>query len=241
VSGPARRALGLRFARGTITGSVLGFVAACGGGGGGGSWSGGGSHLTPNSVDFTVDEEELQRSIAFSTEFFDVTDCAYVEGLVEAPGLRRLLRFSTFIVNLGELDAVIGSPANPVPPLVPSDFEYSPCHGHSHFLGWGDYTLEDAAGRAVAFGHKQAFCLRDSLKYFGVDPGGGYDCDFQGISSGWGDAYTAGLDGQWIDITGLAAGNYTIVVTVNAERKIVEAHDVYANTVRVPVVIPAAP
>lgn len=236
MSDPSRLRLALRLAQRTATGFVLGFVVACGGGGGGG-----GIRLTPGSVDFTIDEAELVRSIAFSTEFFDVTDCAYVEGLVETPGIRRLLRFSTFIVNYGELDAIVGSPANPLPPLLASDFEYSPCHGHYHFEGWGDYTLEDAGGTVVAFGHKQAFCLRDSIKYFGVEPGSGYDCDYQGISSGWGDAYPAGLDGQWIDITGLPAGSYTLVVTANADGKILEAHDVFPNTVRVPVVIPAAP
>ena len=236
MSGTSRRPAALRIARRAATGFVLGFVAACGGGGGGG-----GTHLTADSVDFTVDREELVRSVAFSTEFFDVTDCAYVEGLVETPGLRRLLRFSTFIVNFGALDAIVGSPANPLPPLLASDFEYSPCHGHYHFEGWGDYTLEDPAGQIVAFGHKQAFCLRDSLNYYGFDPGRAYDCDYQGISSGWGDAYPAGLDGQWIDITGLAAGSYTLVVTVNAAGKFVEAHDAFPNTVRVPVVVPAAP
>jgi hypothetical protein len=236
MSAPSRLRLAVRFAQRTATGFALGFAAACGGGGGGG-----GFHLTPNSVDFTIDRDEVVRSVAFSTEFFDVTDCAYVEGLVEVPGIRRLLRFSTFIVNYGELDAVVGSPANPIPPLVASDFEYSPCHGHYHFQGWGDYSLEDAAGRVVAFGHKQAFCLRDSLVYYGSDPGGGYDCDYQGLSSGWADAYPAGLDGQWIDITGLPAGSYTLVVSVNPERKIAEANDAFPNTVRVPVVIPAAP
>jgi len=231
-----RASIALRLAGGALTGFVLGFVAACGGGGGDG-----GFRLTPDSVDFAIDREEIERSIAFSTEFFDVEDCAYVEGLVEAPGVRRLLRFSTFVVNYGELDAVVGNPAAPLPPLLASDFEFSPCHGHYHFEGWGDYALEDLAGVVVAFGHKQAFCLRDSLKYYGLNPGADFDCDYQGISSGWGDAYPAGLDGQWIDITGVAAGSYALVVTVNADGKVVEAHDVFPNTVRVPVVIPAAP
>lgn len=217
------------------SGFLLGLVAGCGGGGGGG----GGIVLTPNSVDLTVDADELARTISFSTEFFAPEDCAVVEGLVETPGVRRLLRFTTVVMNFGTLDAVVGDPANPLPPLSAADFEFSPCHGHYHFEGWGEYDLEDANGAVVAFGHKQAFCLLDSLRYVGYGPGNGYDCDFQGITSGFGDSYPAGLDGQWIDITGVPPGAYTIVVTMNREQKVVEADDRYPNTVRVPVVIPA--
>ena len=42
-----------------------------------------------------------------------------------------------------------------------------------------------------------------------------YGCSNMGISQGCGDIYTAGLDCQWIDITNVPDGRYTLVVRVN--------------------------
>ncbi len=214
------------------TGIFLGFASACGGGGGGGVV------LTPGTVDITVDAGEVARTLAISTEFFAPDDCAIVEGLVPTPGARRLLRFSTSIANYGALDLVVGDPTNPIPPLVALDFQLSPCHGHRHFEGWAEYSLEDELGQVVGSGHKQAFCLRDSSQFFGPATTYDFTCEFQGISSGHHDLYASHLDGQWIDITEVPAGSYVLVVTANAAEKIVEVDDRYPNTVRVPVVIP---
>ena len=90
----------------------------------------------------------------------------------------------------------------------------------------------------VAFGHKQAFCLLDSIRYVLGARSQGFFCDFQGISSGWADDYARELDGQWVDVTGVPEGDYTLVVTVNAAGKIPELVDRYPNTVRVPVHVP---
>lgn len=154
-----------------------------------------------------------------------------------APGLRRLLRFDTIVVNLGDENVVLGDPAAPEPPFLPADFIFSPCHGHYHFEGWANYELRDSTGAVVAFGHKQAFCLLDSLRYVAL-PSERYDCDFQGISAGWGDLYSRELDGQWVDITGVPEGDYDLVVTVNADGKVLEAHDEHPNTATVPVHVP---
>jgi len=216
-------------------GLALGLLVACGGGGGGG---GGGSEpgITPNSVDVTVDRDRIASSILFRDETFDADDCAVVEGATQA-GLRRLLRFDTVVVNMGALDLTLGSPEAPVSPLVPGDFEFAPCHDHHHFTGWSTYELKDANEVVVAIGHKQAFCLLDTLAYeFG--PSADYDCDFQGLSSGWGDLYDRSLDGQWVDITGVPAGTYQLVVSVNVEGKVAEASDVWPNSVRVTVTVP---
>ena len=51
--------------------------------------------------------------------------------------------------------------------------------------------------------------------------GGGsfqYGCGNMGISSGCGDIYDASLDCQWIDVTNVPAGDYTLVVRVNWDR-----------------------
>jgi hypothetical protein len=187
-------------------------------------------------VDLTVDRPALVASLALETRLVTTDDCALAEGAVAAPGERRLLRFDTIVVNRGSRDLVLGDPAHPLPPFDAGDFEFSPCHGHFHLRSFADYELR-RAGERVAFGHKQAFCVRDSLPYAPV-PGRGYACDFQGISAGWGDAYPARLDGQWVDVTDVPAGDYDLVVTVNPDGRIAETGSA-PNVARVPVHLPA--
>ena len=42
-----------------------------------------------------------------------------------------------------------------------------------------------------------------------------YGCSIMGISAGCGDIYGAGLSCQWIDITTVPDGDYTMVVRTN--------------------------
>ena len=66
-----------------------------------------------------------------------------------------------------------------------------------------------------------------------------YTCSNQGIQKGWGDLYNSTLDGQWIDITGVPDGSYTLEIEINPAHLIQELN--YDNNVtRVPVVIGAA-
>ena len=89
----------------------------------------------------------------------------------------------------------------------------------------------------AAFGHKQAFCLEDSLPY-NVGFSHDYDCQDQGITAGWADEYAKQLDGQWVDVTGVPEGDYTLVVTVNQDGKIPELIDRQPNTVTILVHVP---
>ena len=86
-------------------------------------------------------------------------------------------------------------------------------------------------------GAKLGFCVIDiipatsSPDYFGPPPGPGtyFSCSSnQGITVGWADSYFfAQLDGQWIDVTGVDAGNYVLEAEVNPERLFTEAS--YSN------------
>lgn len=174
----------------------------------------------------------------YTDETFTADGCAYIEGVITEIGLRRLLRFSTVIVNYGDTDAYIGNPHAPEPPLTAADFMFSPCHGHFHFEGWSNYELRDAQDQIVAMGHKQAFCLLDSIDYTHTKPSGGYDCENQGLTAGHGDLYDRALDGQWVDVTGLPEGDYTLYVSVNASNKVIEATNAHPNQVSVPVHVP---
>ncbi len=168
-----------------------------------------------------------------TTESFTAGACDALEGLV-ATGTRRLLRFTTETRNIGTSDLVLRSPVNN--PL----FVYAPCHGHYHFNNFAEYLLLNAAGQTVAAGQKVGFCLEDVSRW---NPAANsrpqYNCDYQGIQAGWSDLYTGNLPGQWIDITGVAPGNYILQIKLDNANRIPEANE-SNNTARVQVTIQAS-
>lgn len=173
---------------------------------------------------------------AIDTETFAPTSCAVQEGLIQA-GTRTVIRFSTQTENSGTADMVFGNPAsNPL-------FVWAPCHAHYHFQNYMSYRLLDTNGNRVAVGLKVGFCVLDVFRW---SPSAAstalYSCTDQGIQVGWGDLYDSTLDGQWIDITGLPNGNYTMELEANPQGIIQEAN--YSNNViHVPIQIgnPSAP
>jgi hypothetical protein len=143
---------------------------------------------------------------------FDTDACELVEQCIGAAGSRRLLRFTTSVGNVGNADLDLG----PVPPPGVSSgiFVWSQCHMHHHVMGFADYTLSNAAG-VVTTGHKQGFCIEDDEQLEPLEPAH-YTCTLQGISIGWADVYDRGLPCQWIDVTDVPSGTYTLTVTVDA-------------------------
>src|SRR5687767_3904664 len=186
--------------------------------------------------DLIINRSRLASGIEITERSFAASDCAAIEGCIRGSGTRKLLLFEVAFVNIGQGDLVIGSPHN-----NPALFEYSPCHGHHHLSSAASYGLFTSDGRSVNVARKQAFCLRDNVPYSSSSgPSRGYDCDNQGITAGWEDIYPKNLDCQWLDITGLPGGNYTLRVTVNPSRVFRESN--YGNnTASVTVQIPRSP
>ena len=196
------------------------------------------SQSLPN---ITINVSRISSSLVFRNQQFKGSDCAIEEGCVGGPGKRKLMRFDLQTPNIGAADLYLGSPVNN------PKFVYSSCHGHYHLTGYAVYELlnQDRTpvilnGRGV-IGHKQAFCLLDSVK---VNPAAGpakYDCSNQGISAGWSDVYGASLDCQWIDVTGVPAGNYILRVTLNGGldgAHVFEESNYADNTAEVTVTVP---
>jgi len=184
--------------------------------------------------DLTIDRDRLLRDVQLSDESYSPSSCEIQEGCILAPGNRRVLRFSVQTPNFGTADLALGDPSqNPL-------FVWSSCHNHYHFSGYALYQLLDRAGNEVTRGRKQAFCLVDVAHYasFPWGPASSvHDCGNQGISMGWSDIYSSDLPCQFIDVTGVAPGTYTLQVTINPERQLPELrYD--NNTVSVPVTIP---
>ena len=186
--------------------------------------------------DLTIDPKRFTSQMEIVDRQFQAGSCEIEEGTVGGAGYRRLLRFDTVIINSGDGDLRVGNPADPANPYA-SWFIFATCHRHFHIRDFSNYVLLRPDGSVAAPGHKQAFCLEDLLKYETVKSNN-YTCANQGITSGWGDWYFKQLSGQWIDITGVPEGDYTVRVTINAAGTFPEGQNRYTNTLEAPIHIP---
>src|SRR5581483_10869307 len=170
------------------------------------------------------------------TTTFASSDCQVVEGCATA-GTRTLLKFNTETRNIGAGDLVIGDPS------TNHIFVWAQCHQHWHFEQFAQYTILDSSNNVVSTGHKIGFCVQDVLRwsptanatarYINCANTGGDE----GIQSGWADVYDTNTACQFIDITGLAPGNYNLQIDLNPDGLLVEAN-YDNNTAIVPFTIP---
>ena len=138
----------------------------------------------PAGPDLLMREDVLINSLIVSQ--IESTDaCMIEEGCVSGYGTRDVIRFSTRIDNIGELDYFIGPPS-----LDNTQFTYSECHNHFHYDGYAEYILFNENGEALPPGFKNGFCVID----LGCDTGTAqYGCGNMGISAGCYDEYWSGL------------------------------------------------
>jgi Lysyl oxidase len=186
--------------------------------------------------DLTVDSKRFVNQMSIIDRWFEPGSCDLEEGSVGAPGYRRILRFDTVLINGGDGDLVVGNRADPGNPYA-DYFYFAQCHGHYHLRDFSAYELLRPDGERVVVGYKQGFCMEDSLKYDG-GRSNAYDCEDQGITSGWGDWYYKQLGGQWIDITGVPEGDYIVRVTIDLGGIFDEGADRYPNVVETSIHVP---
>jgi PKD repeat protein len=156
---------------------------------------------------------EVLGDVFYDSMYFTVlnnSDACYVnEGCMQGFGDREIVRFTTHIKNIGTEDYFIGAPAN-----QPDQFEWDDCHNHWHYEGYAEYVLYDGTGTAMPqIGFKNGFCVLD----LECSDGGTatYTCGFMGISAQCGDIYSSGLSCQWIDVTDVPGGSYTMLIRTN--------------------------
>jgi hypothetical protein len=182
------------------------------------------------------------------------TDCTLQPSdlCVDAPGTRRLLRFSVLALNRGTADLVVGAPSFGDPKFV-----YSECHKHFHFESFARYELRERGGSTVVkTGQKRSFCIEDlkpdpdapfsrpcgsdaDCQGHGMCASNGiclYNCNYQGIQPGRGDIYDSSLDCQWIDTTDVPPGEYDLWVLLNTEQLLPES-DYTNDSATVPVTV----
>lgn len=171
----------------------------------------------PNCTDLPdlVVLENVLRNTLHPEVYANGDACAVEEGCIRGFGERLILRFTTHIKNIGVADYFIGQ--TPPTSTTPSDqFVWDPCHNHWHYRGYAEYVLFDADGHLLPVGSKNGFCVLDLECSDGGT--GKFTCGNMGISKGCGDIYDQGLPCQWVDVTGIEPGLYTLVVRVNWDK-----------------------
>lgn len=115
------------------------------------------------------------------------------------------------------------------------EFVYHETHEHFHLEAFEQYRLLTVDGALVATGEKVSFCLIDSLPAASdaQTRGRGVFLDAvcedaseqQALNPGWADYYGAGLDDQWIDITGVGPGDYLVEIIVDPDNILIESDE----------------
>jgi Lysyl oxidase len=190
-----------------------------------------------DAPDLIIDESWIEP--AFTDIMVAGDSCLLLEECVGEVGWRTILRFTMATPNVGSADLVLGVPAN-----EPEIFHYSACHDHYHFDEYARYELRDADDETIAAtGHKQAFCLLDTISWAWQLEPGQFDCSNQGISRGFSDFYESDLPCQWIDVTDVPPGDYILRAVLNQPRPesalpLLVERDYTNNVVEVPVTVP---
>ena len=165
-----------------------------------------------SAPDLVIDQDYMRDTLYLDYLYVDPSDCYIEERCVTGSGVRKLVRFGTRISNLGTQDLSIGIPGGDA-------WTYASCHDHYHFADYAYYELVTNSGRQVAMtGNKNGWCVMDLQEADGTSRCDRYTCQDQGISRGCADIYSASLDCQWVDITGVPDGDYRVRVTTNPYR-----------------------
>lgn len=160
----------------------------------------------PDMPDLTILQDILESSI-YLTSINSTDPCLIEEGCLHGYGQRDIIRFTTRIANIGELDYYIGEPDTDN-----SQFTWDNCHNHFHYDGYAEYVLFSEEGEEIPIGFKNGFCVID----LGCTTGSPqYGCSNMGITAGCHDTYSSGLECQWIDVTDVPDGRYVFVTRVN--------------------------
>jgi hypothetical protein len=109
-------------------------------------------------------------------------------------------------------------------------------HNHWHVRDLETYELQNTAATIKRTGEKHGFCFFDNYAFDLTLPGAPQSAVYPksgcgkatatavttGVSIGWGDKYAYKLPDQYIDITNLPSGQYTLTATADAQNGFTE-------------------
>jgi hypothetical protein len=176
--------------------------------------------------DLTVDEPALKRSLFVDNVVFAPDACEIAKGCVGGPGARRLLRFATSVANFGGAPAII-----PGVDTAPELYHLNACEDEFEFEldGFSQFDLIDPTGATTTVGRKQSIFLVDfASNCINAGPSTDYLPD-QGVTPGWGDVYDASTRCQWLDVTDVPDGRYTLRISIDVNR-LIDQDDVLPDT-----------
>ncbi len=169
----------------------------------------------------------------------------------EALGMGSCLRFTTGVANLGDAPLALASGLRsgeqrmtqslPGGDRLAGTAAYHASHGHFHyarFIAFGLHRVDPATGlrgEAVLRAEKTGFCMVDfgevaqeaplARKTYWRDGCEPHQRELEmGLNPGWYDIYRWFLPEQALDVAGLPDGTYELVVTVDPDGTLTEAH-----------------
>lgn len=110
-------------------------------------------------------------------------------------------------------------------------------HDHWHVEELQEWTLQNHNASVLRSGAKTGFCFWDNFRYGSTAtayylPSTTSACEDagdgtvpMGLSVGWGDQYPSSIAFQYVDITGLPNGDYTLTLEADPHRQFVEANE----------------